>query len=148
MSPSIHSNLLTLATFIVLSVGTVFAQSSQQYFEKGQLRFKGTDNDGWANVYTVVNQWNDEKRRWKKVAEGRTSDGKRDYSLSPGVYQLVMYYDEASPREKRRIDGIQISDKSIVTKEGYFDKGQLRFTGTDNDGWANVPMCQGSCRLN
>jgi hypothetical protein len=67
-----------------------------------------------------------------------TNNGKADYSLSPGVYKLTMVYAEAQPREERSIEGIQITDKSIVTKEAYFEKGSLRLTATDNDGWASL----------
>lgn len=95
--------LIAIVAFAVLSGGDALAQDNKQYFEKGTLRFTATDNDGWASVETWVYRWNDEKRDWIHVDGGRTSNGKRDYSLRPGVYKLSMSYREASPNESRSI---------------------------------------------
>lgn len=59
------------------------------------------------------------------MAEGRTGDGKRDFSLAPGVYQLVMQYQEASPPESRRIDGFVISDRIAASIGETFGGGNL-----------------------
>ena len=116
---------------------TVFARD--EYFEKGTLRLTATDNDGWAEVATFVSRWNDEKRDWERVTEDRfTQNGRVDYSLAPGLYKLTLRYREADPEERRTIEGIQITDKTVIAKDEYFEKGALRLTATDNDGWAEV----------
>ncbi len=108
-------------------------------FEKGRLRLTATDHDGWADLMTWVARWNDEKRAWEDVVRERpTADGKADYSLGPGVYQLRMSYAESETYERQVVEGIEIKDRGVVEKEAYFAKGRLRLTATDHDGWADV----------
>jgi len=115
------------------------AFAAEEYFEKGKLCLTATDHDGWASLETDVYKWNDENRKWDRVVNDQyTRDGRCDYSLSPGVYQLRMWYRESSPVEYRTIDGIQIADKAVVEKQEYFEKGKLRLTATDHDGWASL----------
>ncbi len=90
------------------------------------LRLTTTDSDGWASVRTYISRWNDEKRDWDSVIrEADTRDGKRDYSLSPGVYRLTMYYREADPSEKRVIEGSSISDRQASAIGQAFSGGNL-----------------------
>jgi len=124
---------------VVLSSVASVAQTNQQYFEKGTLRLTATDHDGWASVKTYVARWDDENRKWVDVVNKQfTQDGRAEYLLKPGVYQLRMYYLEASPNEKRVIEGIEISDGAVVDRSARFEKGLLRLTATDHDGWASV----------
>lgn len=44
--------LLLMAMLFCTLSGIAISQDRAQYFEKGTLRFTGTDNDGWASVYT------------------------------------------------------------------------------------------------
>ncbi|MBI4662106.1 MAG: hypothetical protein HY735_25065 [Verrucomicrobia bacterium] len=129
-------SLVSLCLSMGLLAAVGHAQEKAQYFEKGTLRLTATDNDGWAYLRTSVYRWNDEKRDWGHVEDRSTDNGKCNYSLSPGVYKLAMYYQEAEPHEGRTIEGIQIADKAVVDKAEYFEKGALRLTATDHDGWA------------
>lgn len=122
---------------IQISDGVVIEK--QAYFDRGLLRLTATDQDGWASVETYVSRWNDETRKWDSVIRERsTRDGRADYPLAPGVYQLVMYYQEAYPREQRVIENLEVADKVVIEKQEYFEKGMLRLTATDNDGWARL----------
>jgi len=120
------SKILIAFAVCMLTIQGAHAQQGQQYFEKGALRLTATDNDGWASLVTYVSRWNDEKRGWESaIREAYTQDGKRDYSLSPGVYRLQMYYREASPSEERVIEGIQIADRQALSIGETFGGGNL-----------------------
>ncbi len=116
-----------IVTFtLAIASSDACAQRNNQNDHKGTLRLTATDNDGWASVRTCVSRWNDERRKWDAVIrEADTRDGKRDYSLSPGVYQLTMYYREASPSEKRVVEGISIYDRQASSIGETFGGGNL-----------------------
>ena len=67
--------------FILTFSNFAIAQQKEEYFEKGLLRLKATDNDGWAYVKTWISKWNDEKRRWDSVISKRGTRCKKPHNV-------------------------------------------------------------------
>jgi len=117
--------VLLLALLAPNSGGKALAAKGT-YFEKGKLRVTATDHDGWARLKTYVDRWERDRKDWECVIrESYTRDGRADYSLSPGRYQLRMYYQEANPKTKRIADGLIIGDRETVSLGETFGGGNL-----------------------
>jgi hypothetical protein len=114
------------------------------YFEKGEIKVVGKDSDGGVSGEAYLkkqNIWSEsgiEKQEFEPFSDHVLRDGTAMFTVPPGKYKVIVYDNDTSgPSSSKHSDEFFVADQDEVVKEFYFEKGDIKVVGKDNDGWAS-----------